>query len=138
MIKERDKTPSIVGTPLSLKKWGAGFQKYPKWGIIKVLHRNFEKMAFKKNWKTNVSLSSLSQNLMHFLNVAGIHQTQYGVWWCELLDGVQKWNPKSSSYLKVFKTIFFKKLQTVHAMSIKSMITHPWGWSWIYAKPTSI
>ena len=45
---------------------------------------------------------------MHFPNTGRIYGAQsgvLGVWWCEPLDGVQKWNPKSSNCLKVFKTL---------------------------------
>ena len=40
---------------------------------------------------------------MHFPDTAEIHGALYGTWWCEPPDGVQKWNPKSSSYFKEFK-----------------------------------
>ena len=57
-----------------------------------------------KNAKNIVSLSSLSQHVTHFPNTAGKHGVLYRAWWCEPTDGVQKWNPESSRYLKVFKT----------------------------------
>ena len=40
---------------------------------------------------------------MCFPSDAGIYGALYGAWWCEPPDGVQKWNPKSSSYLKLLK-----------------------------------
>ena len=40
---------------------------------------------------------------MHCPNATEIHGTLYGSWLCELPDGVQKSNPKSSSYVKVLK-----------------------------------
>ena len=42
--------------------------------------------------------------MTHFPNTAGKNGVLYRAWWCEPTDGVQKWNPESSRYLKVFKT----------------------------------
>ena len=43
--------------------------------------------------------------------------------WCEPPDGVQKWNPKSSSYLKALKAWKYSKVSELHFQKIPWKIT---------------
>ena len=53
-----------------------------------------------------------------FPNAAGIDGTLYEAWWCEPQDGVQKWNLKSFSYLKVLKTWRYSKISELPLQKI--------------------
>ena len=48
IIKERDKTPSIMGTPIFFTKVGSRFPKIPIMRHYQGIHRNFGKIEFKK------------------------------------------------------------------------------------------
>ena len=43
--------------------------------------------------------------------------------WCEPPDGAQKWNPKSSSYLKALKAWQYPKISELHFQKIPWKIT---------------
>ena len=71
-----------------------------------------------KNGKNNVSKSFLSQQVLCFPNAARIDEALYGVWFCEPTDVVQKWNSKSSSYLKVLKAWKYPKISELPLQKI--------------------
>ena len=48
IIKRRDKTTSIVGTPISLQKWGTRFPKIPIMRHYQGVTQNFGKTTFEK------------------------------------------------------------------------------------------
>ena len=64
----------------------------------RALPRNFGKMTFLRNWKKNISRSSLNL-VTHSPNTAGVHGTLCGVWYCEPPGGYEG---LSSNHLKVF------------------------------------
>ena len=101
--KGEDKTQSIVGTPLYLQMWGQVFKSTNNKALSEHYLEMLGKWRFLKNGKNNVSWSCLSQHAMSFANASGIHKVLYGAWCCAYPDDAQKWNPKSSSYLKAFK-----------------------------------
>ena len=89
IIKRRDKT-NIVGTPLSLQKWGLGFQKDQYEALSECYPEFWEGDVLKNNRKNNVNKSFFNQYVMRFLKAAGIHRALCGAWWCEPPDGIQK------------------------------------------------
>ena len=80
-------------------------------GESKNRNNTFGSLEFKiKFWKDKVleNLGKLikslfSKHLIGVSNVTGVHVALYWTWWCDPPGGVQGQNPKSSSYLKVFK-----------------------------------
>ena len=74
--------------------------------------------------ENNVSKSSLSQNVRCIPNVPGVDGALYGVWWCEPTDVVQKWSPKSSSYLKVLKACKYPEISELPLQKIPWEMTN--------------
>ena len=61
IVKWRDKTTSIVGTPLSLQKWGLGFQNTNNEALSGCYPEFWEDDVLKNNRKNNENKKSLSK-----------------------------------------------------------------------------
>ena len=73
---------------------------------------------------------------MHFPNAFGVHVALYGAWWCKPTDGVEKWNPKSSSsfwlILDCSITGEYPKISELPLQKISAVPRHFFGIRYLY------